>query len=535
MPRLIKAAGYVRMSSDDQEGSPEQQRAEIEKYAAEHGYTIAVWFEDLAISGDRTEKRFGFQQMIAAGSAKEFESILCWDQDRFGRFDMIEAGRWIHPLRVAGVHLATVTDGRVDWESLAGRLVYSVKQEGKHQFLRDLSKNVIRGMDKLSAEGKWVTGVPPFGYVVDGDQRLQFGPPEDVAIVREVFARYLRGESTRQIARWLADTGVVSPKGKAWTSQGITSMLKNERYLGYLVYNQRSSSKYKDPSNPNCKMRMKPRDEWLIVPNTHPAIVTRDEWDAAQTIMQANTRKTCPNPGRATALSGLLRCGNCGYAMICDRGNGNHSYTCYAYMKRPGQCDRYSVFERDALKAILRALRTEFFDKYLTPDHVEKIREAMRARLTGKRADVDVMNAHLQKLDSQLSQAKRRLVEVDADMIRHVQERIREIEDQRDSVMAQLDAAGKPVDAQVTAVEERIRAAIDWLGRIEDLAGTDYDGQLVNSMLRQFIDKVELDIERVQWGKSGKRFKCNLTGGTVFFRLNPGVANFGGLPTAEAR
>lgn len=116
--------------------------------------------------------------MIAGGTTGEFDAILCWDQDRFGRFDMIEAGRWIHPLREAGVHLATVTDGRIDWSDMAGRLVYSVKQEGKHQYLRDLSRNVTRAHDKAKSEGRWTTGTSPYGYVPDDDRKLQFDAPD---------------------------------------------------------------------------------------------------------------------------------------------------------------------------------------------------------------------------------------------------------------------------------------------------------------------------------------------------------------------
>src|SRR5438477_148912 len=75
----------------------------------------------------------------------DFKAILCWDQDRFGRFDSMDAGYWTYPIREAGVELVTVTDGPIDWNDFAGRIIYTVKQEGKHQFLRDLSSNVLRG------------------------------------------------------------------------------------------------------------------------------------------------------------------------------------------------------------------------------------------------------------------------------------------------------------------------------------------------------------------------------------------------------
>ena len=82
---------------------------------------------------DATEKRVAFQQMIRDAEEKgDFAVILCWDQDRFGRFDSIEAGRWIYPLRQAGVWLITVAQGRIDWNDFTGRVMYGIIQEGKH-------------------------------------------------------------------------------------------------------------------------------------------------------------------------------------------------------------------------------------------------------------------------------------------------------------------------------------------------------------------------------------------------------------------
>jgi len=114
MVKPVKAAAYVRMSSDQQEGSPEQQREAIKQHAENHNYRIVRWYEDLGISGDATTKRADFQKMIADGSVGDFGAIVCWDQDRFGRFDLVEAGRWIYPLQQSGVILDTVTGGKID-------------------------------------------------------------------------------------------------------------------------------------------------------------------------------------------------------------------------------------------------------------------------------------------------------------------------------------------------------------------------------------------------------------------------------------
>jgi site-specific DNA recombinase len=87
----IPAVGYIRMSTDKQEDSPEQQRAEILKLANRKVYRIVRWYEDHAVSGAKTLKRKQFRQMIRdAEDIGDFRAILCWDQDRFGQFDSIE-------------------------------------------------------------------------------------------------------------------------------------------------------------------------------------------------------------------------------------------------------------------------------------------------------------------------------------------------------------------------------------------------------------------------------------------------------------
>ena len=82
---LIRAAAYVRMSSDKQEASIPEQEAAIRQYAPKHGYQIVRWYKDEGISGDDTEKRLGFKQMLHdATHSGGFEVIIVWDQDRCG-------------------------------------------------------------------------------------------------------------------------------------------------------------------------------------------------------------------------------------------------------------------------------------------------------------------------------------------------------------------------------------------------------------------------------------------------------------------
>ena len=257
MGKLTPAVAYIRMSSDRQEASPDQQRDEVTKLAKRKGFQIIREYFDEGISGDATEKRKDFQRMVRDAEDKgDFAAILCWDQDRFGRFDSIEAGRWIYPLRNAGVWLETVGQGSIDWNDFTGRVMYGILQEGKHQFLVDLSKNVLRGKIQAAKQGRG-SGHPAWGmdrayYDSNGKQvkRVPYG--EKFSKPREWTMRFVASADTSAIAvvQWIFDTfansdcgmawiagdlnrrGVKSPKGKAWSVQTVRGILTRRAYTG---------------------------------------------------------------------------------------------------------------------------------------------------------------------------------------------------------------------------------------------------------------------------------------------------------------
>ena len=146
-PHSVKTrtVAYIRRSTTKQEMSLAGQRADIERFAKENGYEIIRWYEDDGISGDATEKRAGFRQMHHdATNGRDFDLIISWDLSRFGRFDSIEAGRWVDPLRRAGVKLVTVKEGPADWTSFEGRVISAINSEAKHQFLEGIAESASR-------------------------------------------------------------------------------------------------------------------------------------------------------------------------------------------------------------------------------------------------------------------------------------------------------------------------------------------------------------------------------------------------------
>ena len=248
--------------------TPAQQKSEIIKLAKRGGYRIIRWYVDEGISGDTIEKRPDFCRMLADAEGGAFAVILAWDQDRFGRFDIIRAGRVIDPLRDAGVSLVTVAQGVIDWNDFAGRMMYAIQTEGKHQFLRDLSRNALRGQIKSAERGDW-HGVPPLGfdrqyYDERGDKvklvsfgekfrtpsawRCRLAVSQDsatVELLRWVFDEYAwKEKSLNGIVAELHRRGVKSPAGHAWwPNQTIRKLIANPAYIGVTVFGQNQRGK----------------------------------------------------------------------------------------------------------------------------------------------------------------------------------------------------------------------------------------------------------------------------------------------------
>ena len=106
-----RAVGYYRMSTDRREASIRDQRTHVERFAAANGYELIGEYSDEGISGNPTGDRLQFQKMIADAASGRFQAMIVWDLSRLGRYDIVEGGFWMKPLRDAGVKVVTLDHG----------------------------------------------------------------------------------------------------------------------------------------------------------------------------------------------------------------------------------------------------------------------------------------------------------------------------------------------------------------------------------------------------------------------------------------
>jgi site-specific DNA recombinase len=535
---LVRAVGYIRMSSKKQDASPEQQREEILKLADRLGYQIVRWYYDPGITGDDTRKRKEFRHMILdAEEVRDFAAILCWDQDRFGRFDSIEAGRWIAPLRDNGVWLVTVGQGTIDWNTFQGRITYGVQQEGKHQFLIDLSKNVSRGRLASARKGKLIVR-PAYGYdrvffdeagklVRRVAYREKFTKPEGWTVnlvpaadqiegdtVRWIFETY---ESTDCSLRWLVSElnrrKVPTRRGKAWSPASVRYILTHRLYIGDYVFGRKRSGKYHQTTDegeigaPEPKRYRRPV---IIIENHHPALVDKETFFAVQAKMAGRgDAKVKPRGSIYLLTGGLLRCGHCGRPM-CSKPSGRHDGIRYYYCpgSNSGQCKCYTIRGERIEDYILEQVEK----RMLAPEALKAIERAIHARAKqadGFQAATRGMRDRIAALDVKVAKGTENLLLADRADMPALSQLLGTWRDERAKLQTKVEELAATAGGKTP--EDRAKRAMAELKRLQTNFRSD-NPLKVRAVLKAVISEC-----RLWWTENGERYR-KIARGELAFR-----------------
>jgi site-specific DNA recombinase len=331
----MRIAAYARYSTDAQrESSLEDQLRNCRAYSARQQWPEPTIYSDAAISGARND-RPGYRSLLA--DAKNFDVILVDDLSRLSR-DMGEVNATVKRLGFAGVRLVGVSDG-VDTARKSHKADVGLRGIMSELYLDDLAEKTHRGLTGRALAGASAGGLP-YGYRIAGvGERLIDADQADV--VRRIYALYVEGHSARSIASTLNAERVRSPRGSAWCASAIfgdvrrgIGILANPIYAGQQIWNR--SHWIKHPDTGRRVRQERPRSEWIIRDNPDLAIVDAETWRRAQLRITGQHRDTATGKrgaGRPMKhlLSGLLRCADCGAALvIIDR----YRYGCSARKER---------------------------------------------------------------------------------------------------------------------------------------------------------------------------------------------------------
>ena len=300
------AVAYVRMSTDHQKYSTENQLDVIRNYATARGLSILRVFADSGRSGLRLDGREALQSLMAevhSGQA-DFTAILVYDVSRWGRFQDADEGAYHeHVCSRAGIRVHYCGEQFENDGSIGSNLLKTVKRVMAGEYSRELSVKVFAGQCRLVELGFRQGGAPgyglrrvlidehgnPKGDLARGDRKslqtdrvvLVPGPTGEQEVVRRMYRMFVEdGRPEREIADALNAEGLQTDLGHSWTRASVHQVLTNEKYIGNNVFNK-VSFKLKQ------RRIVNPREMWVRAEGAYPSIVDRALFERARTIVDA--------------------------------------------------------------------------------------------------------------------------------------------------------------------------------------------------------------------------------------------------------
>ena len=309
-PPRRTAAMYVRMSTDHQKYSTENQADAIQEYAERNKVDVVKTYMDSGKSGLKLEGRDALKQLIddVQSGQTEFTMILVLDVTRWGRFqDADESAYYEYICRRAGIDVQYVAEQFENDGSPVSTIVKGVKRAMAGEYSRELSTKVFAGQCRLIEMGYKQGGTAGYGLrrmlineqgqekgiLKYGEHKslitdrvvLVPGPPEEVETVNWIYRAFVdEGLTETQIAVQLNQRGVVTDLGRTWTRGTVHQILISEKYIGNNVFN-RTSFKLKKRHVKNAP------EMWVRKEDAFPAIVDPSYFYTVQGMIRERTRK----------------------------------------------------------------------------------------------------------------------------------------------------------------------------------------------------------------------------------------------------
>ena len=421
---------YARLSREDGEdgvsNSITNQLDMLRDYAGRNGFAPFECMQDDGYTGTNYN-RPGWQELISRVERDEVSTIILKDSSRMGR-NYLQTGLYREMFREKDIRLICVNDGT---DTANGEDDFTPFREIMAEwYARDTSRKIKSVFASKARSGKPVSSQPPYGFIKDPDDKYKWLIDEPAAaVVRRIFQMTVEGLGVHSIAGILAAEKIERPsyylgsrgRGRhkndydreqpyAWGSATIAQILRHPEYAGHTVNLRTSIENFKSK-----KSKRLPPEEWLVFPNTHPAIVLQETWDLVQKLRK--TPRRIDHLGEANPLTGLLFCADCEAKLYNHRKAHTEKpthkkltdvYCCSTYKlsnsKFNTRCTAHHISTDAVREIILDALRsTTGYVREYEADFVERLRAA----------SVIKQGETAKSCKKQIVQNERRLAEID--------------------------------------------------------------------------------------------------------------------------
>jgi DNA invertase Pin-like site-specific DNA recombinase len=377
--RQTKVAIYIRVSTThqiDKDSLPMQRKDLIAYCSLILGTDNYEIFEDAGYSGKNTY-RPAFQDMMKRIRSNEFTHVLVWKIDRVSRnlLDFAEMYNELQKLRVTFVS----KNEQFDTSTAIGEAMLKIILVFAELERNMTSERVTSTMISRANSGLWNGGRIPYGYDYDPDS-MTFSIREDEAMVCRILKDdYLSNKTLTGAARRLNAAGYRTRGNIEWSPNAVWIIVSSPFYAGIYRYNR-----YKGTEN----RTINPEDEWVMIPDHHPAIFTLEEHEKMLSILETNSKqrnsigKQCKRI-HTHVFSGIAYCGKCGCKMTSTPGRKHKdgyrtsNYSC-PKRRKSHSCDNPTVNDiiigEFVINYILNMLKSKkTFSAIDTPEQLQNV------------------------------------------------------------------------------------------------------------------------------------------------------------------
>jgi len=418
--KIFNTAEYIRLSSEDgdkqESDSVTNQRKLLKEYIdAREDFVLFDTYVDDGYTGTNFG-RPAFQRMIHDIEAGKVNCVIVKDLSRFGR-DYIETGRYLERwFPDMDVRFISVTDG-IDSMKQTYDMLLPIKNIFNEQYARDISKKIQASVKVKQKAGEFIGAFACYGYKKSSVDKNRLVIDEYAAeVVTRIFSLYIQGNGKQKVAKILNEEGILCPaeykkvngenyknsnrlEGTTyWTYSTINKILHQEMYIGNMV----QGTRHQRMRSKQCRID---KENWIIVENTHEAIIDKETWLTAQNLLNRRTRELDLGSNQSI-FSGFLKCGDCGRAMVKNfwqKADGSKSYSFYCgTYKRNGKnlCTPHTL-----PLAMLEKIVLDDLKKII--QSVDDLRELIKARNLTVKKSSRIADNEENKIKAELERIKK--------------------------------------------------------------------------------------------------------------------------------
>lgn len=372
----LKTACYIRLSRDDGDKAESlsiaNQRLQLTQFINNSkDLTLFDYYVDDGYTGTNFE-RPDFMRMIEDIENQKIQCVLVKDLSRLGR-DMPKTTSYIKDYfpgkKIRFISINDSVDKRYYDVDTSEDMLIDFKNMFNGFYPRDIASKVRSTFRSKQGNGQFIGAFASYGYKKSPTDNNKLIIDEEAAsVVRRIYQMYLSGFGQLTIVKQLNDEGIPCPSEykkqcglkyhnsnrldntSYWTYATVHKILQNEMYIGNMVQNKSFRQVCK------TKAISLPKEQWIVVENTHEAIIDKDTWDKVQNLLGRGTRQLDLNHN-IHMFAGYLRCGDCDRAMVKIKRKGIVYFNCGSY-NRYGKkfCSMHNITELELEQLVLNDL-----------------------------------------------------------------------------------------------------------------------------------------------------------------------------------